>query len=286
MAMLRHRIVFGSLAAAAVATLGANLVRGQPADPAYEVYAVRYATAPGFKVSSLVAGADPTRTLDIPFMFWVLKGPAGRNVLVDAGSYHGSVFERWTLTGVVNPSEAIARVGLKPDDITDVIITHVHWDHVNGADLFPKARVWIQREEYAHHIDDQGKPLDRAIAADDASMLAAIGRAGRLTLVDGDAREILPGITVYTGGKHTFAAQYVGVRTSAGTVVVASDNVYLYENLEKRLASAQTLDPEADLRVQDRMRRLASAPRLIVPGHDPAVFERFPKPGGGVARIE
>jgi len=286
MATLRHRMLFGSLAAAAVATLGANVVRGQPADPAYEVYAVRYATAPGFAVSSLVAGADPTRTLDIPFMIWVLKGPAGRNVLVDAGSYHGSVFERWTLTGVVNPSEAIARVGLKPDDITDVIITHVHWDHVNGADLFPKARVWIQREEYAHHIDDQGKPLDRAIAADDASMLAAIGRAGRLTLVDGDAREILPGITVYTGGKHTFAAQYVGVRTSAGTVVVASDNVYLYENLEKRAPSAQTLDPGADLRVQERMLRLASAPRLIVPGHDPAVFERFPKPGGGVARIE
>ena len=212
--------------------------------------------------------------------------PAGRNVLVDAGSYHGSVFERWTLTGVVTPSEAIARVGLKPDDITDVIITHVHWDHVNGADLFPNARIWIQREEYTHHVDDAGQPLARAITADDAAMLAGLRRQNRLALVDGDAQEIIPGITVYTGGKHTFAAQYVGVRTAAGTVVVASDTVYLYENIEQHRPSAQTGDPAADLRVQERMLGLASSLRLIVPGHDPEVFERFPKPGGGVARIQ
>ena len=270
---------------AAVFTLAASTAGAQAA-PEYEVYAIRYAIAPGFAASSLVAGADPARTVDIPFMIWVLKGPDGRNVLVDAGSYHGSVFERWTLTDVVKPSEAIVSVGLKPDDITDVVITHVHWDHVNGVDLFPKARVWIQRAEYEHYVDDEGKPRDLAIAADDASMLAGIRNAGRLTLVDGDAREIVPGITVYTGGKHTYAAQYVGVRTSAGTVVVASDNVYLYENLEKRQPSAQTGDPAADLRVQERMLGLASSPRLIVPGHDPAVFDRFPKPGGGVARIE
>ncbi len=280
--------VLAAAIAVAISAHGARAGSGAPAPagPEYEVYAIRYATAPGFAVSSLVAGADPARTIDIPFMIWVLKGPDGRNILVDAGSYHGSVFERWTLTGVVRPSDAIASVGLKPDDVTDVIITHVHWDHLNGADLFPRARVWIQRAEYEHYVDDEGTPRDRAIAADDASMLAGIRKDGRLTLVDGDAREIIPGVTVYTGGKHTYSAQYVGVQTSAGTVIVASDNVYLYENLERRLPIAQSLDPDADLGVQARMLRLASGPRLIVPGHDPAVFDRFPKPGGGVARIE
>ena len=286
MATPRQRIMLGLLAAAAVATLVVKAGHGQAPRPAYEVYAVRYATSPGFAVSSLVAGADPARTIDIPFMIWVLKSQDGRNVLVDAGSYHGSVFERWKLTDVVKPSEAVGRVGLKPEDVTDVIITHVHWDHVNGADLFPKARVWIQRAEYEHYVDDAGRPLDRAIAADDAAMLFEIRKAGRLMLVDGDGQEIIPGITVYTGGKHTYAAQYVGVRTAEGIVVVASDNVYLYENLEKRLPIAQSLDPGADRAVQARMLRLAADPRLIVPGHDPAVFERFPKPGGGVARIE
>jgi len=81
-------------------------------------------------------------------------------------------------------------------------------------------------------------------------------------------------------------SQYVAARSAAGTVVLASDNIYLYENLEKHLPLGLTGDQAADLRVQERVLRLASSPRLIVPGHDPAVFELFPKPGGGVARIE
>ncbi len=254
--------------------------------PPYEVYALRYATMRGYSVAGLVAGADRSRKMDIPFIFWVLKGPGGRNVLVDAGCYHGPVFQQWKLTDFVKPSEAIGKVGLAPRDITDIVITHIHWDHVNGADLFPAARVWIQRDEFAHYVDDRGGPKGRDIEAGDAAMLARLKAEGQLILVDGDAREIIPGVTVYTGGKHTFASQYVAVKSKVGTVVVASDNIYLYENLEKHLSLGETLDPAADLRVQDRILTLASSPRLILPGHDPAVFERFPRPGNGVAFIQ
>src|SRR3712207_5927357 len=116
-------------------------------------------------------------------------------------------------------------------------------------------------------------------------MLAALRRAGRVELIEGDSVEILPGITVYTGGKHTYASQYAAVRTRSGVVVVASDNAYLYENLERRRPIAQTLDSLSNLRAQERMHRLASAPGLIVPGHDAAVFARFPNAGPGVARV-
>src|SRR6185436_9337761 len=129
----------------------------------------------------------------------------------------------------------------------------------------PKARVWIQRAEVEHHVDSAGKVLDRALSAVDAPVLVALKREGRLMLVDGDAREIIPGITVYTGGKHTFESQYAGVRTASGTVVLASDNAYLYENLERHLPIAQTLDRVSNLAAQDRMMRLAASPRLVVP---------------------
>lgn len=256
------------------------------AAPYFEVYAIRYAISAGARVSSLAVGADPSRTVDMPFMIWVLKSAEGRNILIDTGCYRGPDFEKWKLTDFIKPSAAIGKVGLSPDDINDIIITHIHWDHVGGVDLFPKARVWIQRAEYEHHIDDQGKPRNDTIAAEDAAILAGIRKSGRLELVDGDARDIIPGVTVYTGGKHTYACQYVGVKTVAGTVVVASDNIYLYENLEKHLPLGFTEDREADLRAQSRMLGIASSPRLIVPGHDPAVFVRFPKPAGGVAKIE
>src|SRR3954468_191301 len=112
------------------------------APPAYEVYAIRYATLPAFRVSGLIAGADTSRRLDIAMMVWLLKGPDGRNVLVDAGFHRENFVSRWKPTEFLPPSEAVARAGVTADKITDVIITHIHWDHLDGIDLFPNARVW------------------------------------------------------------------------------------------------------------------------------------------------
>jgi glyoxylase-like metal-dependent hydrolase (beta-lactamase superfamily II) len=267
----------------------AGMVGAQPsADPvqaaAYEVYAVRYGTIAAFPVAGLVAGADTARRMDIAMMVWVLKAADGRVVLVDAGFYRQKFLDQWKPASHTRPSDALAALGIAPGNVTDIVVTHVHWDHVDGVDLFPNARIWLQRDEYEYYVRDDGN--QRAIDPDDAKMLAEFRAAGRVALVDGDGREIIPGITVYTGGKHTYASQYVGVRTAAGTVVVASDNCYLYENLERRAAIAQTLDAASNLAAQDRMRQLAGEMRLIVPGHDPAVFERFPEPGRGVAKIE
>lgn len=252
--------------------------------PAYEVYAVRYATLPRFKVSALIAGADTSRRLDLAMMVWVIKG-GGRTILLDAGFHRDDLVRRWHPTEFTPPSEAIGRLGMGPNDVTDVIISHIHWDHLDGVDLFPRAKVWIQREEFEHHLDSTGVVKDRAIDAGDAKVLAGIAREGRVVLVDGDAKEIIPGVTLYTGGKHTYASQFATVTTASGTIVLASDNVYLYENLAKHAPIAQTLDSASNVRTQERMMKLASDPRLIVPGHDPEVFVRFPTPGNGVAAI-
>jgi glyoxylase-like metal-dependent hydrolase (beta-lactamase superfamily II) len=205
---------------------------------------------------------------------------------VDAGFTREKFIQSWKPQDYVPPAEALrAGLGIAPEEVTDLVLTHVHWDHADGADRFPRARIWIQREEYEHYVGGNGEPLDRAIDADVARMLATLKSAGRVTLIDGDAREILPGIRVYTGGRHTFASQFVTAPTPAGTVVLASDNAYLYQNLERRVAIAQSLDPASNVAAIERMLTLASAPQLIVPGHDPAVFDRFPKPGRGVAEI-
>jgi glyoxylase-like metal-dependent hydrolase (beta-lactamase superfamily II) len=251
----------------------------------WKVYAVRYATIPKFPVHELVAGADTARTLDIAMMFWLLEGPDRRRVLVDAGFYRQKFLDDWKPADYRRPSDALQQFGLAADSVSDVIVSHVHWDHLDGADLFPNARIWIQREEYTHYVGDEGAPLDAAIDTVDAAMLAELRRAGRVNLVDGDGQELMPGVIAYTGGKHTFASQYVGVQTAKGTVVVASDNCYLFENVEHHRPIAQTLDAASNLAAQDRMKRIASEQRWIIPGHDPAVFRRFRSVGRGVAAI-
>jgi glyoxylase-like metal-dependent hydrolase (beta-lactamase superfamily II) len=277
---MRRTIRWLALTAAAV-SLGAK--PNEPA-PTYEVYAIRYASIP-FRVAGLIAGADTSRRLDIAMTIWLMKGPDGRIVLLDAGFKRDDLIQRWKPADYVTPAAALERFGVRREAVTDIIISHVHWDHLDGADLFPNAKIWIQKEEYEHHIDSTGKRIANAIDSADATMLHNMKLAGRVNLVDGDAREIIPGITVYIGGKHTFQSQYAGVNTTSGIVVLASDNMYLYENLEKHVPISQTLDAASNLAAQERMTRIAASPRLIVPGHDPAVFVRFPLPGNGVARI-
>jgi len=254
--------------------------------PTYEVYAIRFATVKSFPVSGLVAGADAKRQLDIAMMVWLLKGSDGRNVLVDAGFYRPKFVDQPRVRDYKRPSDALAALGLKPSDISDIVLSHIHWDHVDGVDLFPNARVWVQKKEYQYYIDQNGQVLHDAVDTADARMLSRVMRAGRVHFVDGDAQEIIPGITAYTGGRHTYESQYVGVNTTGGTVIVASDNAYLYENLSRHVPIAQTFDSAANRQAMERMAKLASSERLIVPGHDAEVFTRFPSPGKGVARIQ
>jgi glyoxylase-like metal-dependent hydrolase (beta-lactamase superfamily II) len=233
-----------------------------------------------------MAGADTSRRTDAAMTIWLLKGPDKRTVLVDAGFYRDDFIARHHPAGYLRPSEALDSLGVAPTSVTDIIISHVHWDHLDGADLFPNARIWIQRAEYDYYVGPKGMALHGDISPVDAAMLARLRAAGRVQLVEGDAQEIIPGIRVYTDGRHTYASQYATVPTWAGTVVIASDNVYLYENLDRHVAIGTTFDAEANLAAQDRMLGLAAAKRLILPGHDPAVFERFPTVRKDVVRID
>jgi glyoxylase-like metal-dependent hydrolase (beta-lactamase superfamily II) len=254
----------------------------------YEVYAIRFGTLPQFQVSSLVAGADRSRRLDIPVMVWLLKGSDGKRILVDSGFYQKRFVDQWKVVNFRTPADAVSAAGVKPEEITDIIISHAHWDHVGGADLFPKATVWIQRDEYNYYLGEawHARNTHGGIDPQDMAALLKINTEGRLRFVNGDDQEILPGIRCYTGGRHTYASQYVSVQTGGGTAVVTSDNMYLYENMERHVPIAQTLDASSNLAAQDRIRKLASDPSLIVPGHDPAVFDRYPRVSDDVVRIK
>jgi len=255
--------------------------------PQYEVYAVRYATIPDFAVSGLVAGAESSRKMDIAMMVWLVRG-GGKNILVDSGFYREQFFKQWKVADFVRPDEAVRRAGVKPEEITDVIVTHMHWDHADGMDLFPNARIWLQKEELEYYAGSawQSRRTHGGIDPDDVMAAVRLNTQGKVALVNGDTQEILPGITCYTGGKHTYASQFVSVNTAGGTVVLASDNMYLWENLEKHVPIAQTLDPASNLRAQDRMKELAGDAKRIVPGHDPAVMTRYKQVVEGVVRIQ
>lgn len=282
------RIAAGLLAAALLAFLPAcaSAPRNETTSPVWNAYAVRFGALANFPLRGLIAGSDSSRRIDAALMVWPLQGANGDIVLVDAGFTRQKFITQWKPRDYVTPDSALRRAGFDPARVTDIVISHIHWDHADGVERFPNARIWLQRAEFEHYVGPDGRSLDRAIDPEVSAMYRQLFAAGRVHFVEGDSAEVRPGIRAFTGGKHTFASEYVSVATPGGTVIIASDNAYLYENFERARPIAQTLDSLSNLRAQRRMMQLATRPALVVPGHDPAVFERFPLAGEGAVAIK
>jgi len=249
--------------------------------PEYSIQAIRYADSPGDSVADLVMGAPKDEKVDTIFAVWLIRG-GGHNVLFDSGFHREKWFKEWPIKNYLRPDEAVKLAGVQPEEITDVVISHAHWDHMGGIDLFPKATIWIQKEEFRYYTGDAWQPGGKhgGIDPDDAKELVRLNTEGRLRLVDGDDVEILPGIRAYTGGRHTFASQYLGIAGSP-PFVLASDNCYLYRNLAEHKASATFSDADwpANIKNQERMIRLAGSVDRVIPGHDILQFQKFPTQG-------
>ena len=251
------------------------------APPPYTIDAIRYATVAQFPLASLMMGAPRDQRVDIAMVVWLIRG-GGHTILFDSGFHRQKYIEQFKVTEFLSPDEAVRLAGVEPAQVTDVIISHAHWDHMGGLELFPNATIWIQKAEYTYYTGAAWQPGGKhgGIDADDVTELLRRNLRGQVRLVDGDDVEILPGIRALTGARHTFSSQYIHV-AGEPPFVLASDNCYLYENLKQHRASAtfEPTDEKANLAAQERMVSLAGSVERVVPGHDPAQFERFPAKG-------
>ena len=174
-------------------------------------------------------------------------------------------------------AEGLQAAGVRPDEVTDVVITHLHYDHAGNYDLFPGARYHLQECEMhfatGRCMCDAG--LRVAFEADDVAAMVHKVFADRVSFHDGDGT-IAPGITVHRIGGHSKGLQSVRVTTERGPVVLASDASHLYSHLAERRVFPIVYDAQAVVAGYDKLKALAASEQHIVPGHDPDVLKRYP----------
>ncbi len=241
----------------------------------WEVHAIKYADRNGrTRNDSFILDDDHTAPHAMDYFMWLLRD-GDRIILVDTGYDTAEATARGRPIRL-DPVPALAPLGIGPDDITEVIVTHLHYDHAGGLHLFPNATLQLQTAEmtYATGPCMCHGALRDPFTAD--HICEAIKRlySGKVIFHDGDA-EIADGITVHCIGGHSRGLQAVRVRTKAGWMVLASDAAHYYENVFARKPFPLVVDVEDMLKGFDTLQHLASAPSLIIPGHDPLVRTYF-----------
>jgi glyoxylase-like metal-dependent hydrolase (beta-lactamase superfamily II) len=253
----------------------------------YQVYALRFNGPGTSSASDAAVGANPKDSVRGCNMFWFLKGENGKNILVDAGYIDSS---KTVGKDYVRPDVVLKRLNISPSDITDIIITHPHFDHIGGIILFPQGKVWMQKKDYDYFVGEawEENGFSKGFQKNDVRNMVEINLSGRLKLVDGDDIEIIPGIKVFTGSKHTFENQYllVNCNSERNKILLASDAIWFYYNLNNLLpVPTFTFDPKGYVEAMKRMKTLVSNPDLIIPGHDDLIFSKFTKISEGIVKI-
>ena len=244
--------------------------------PVYEVVAVKYARherEPSLSFMHPVDLHESEAALD--FFVWAVISDE-RTFVVDTG-FNAETAQRRGRELIRCPAEGLRLIDIEAETVADVIVTHLHYDHVGNFDLFPKATYHLQDREMAYAT---GRNMTHSVFSAPYDVDHVIGMvkevyAGRVNFIDGDA-ELTPGLSLHHIGGHTDGLMCVRVHTARGWIVLASDTAHLYANMNAENPFPIVYNVGDMVRGFRKLRSLADTNDHIIPGHDPLVMKRYP----------
>jgi glyoxylase-like metal-dependent hydrolase (beta-lactamase superfamily II) len=247
----------------------------------HEIYAVRYAHHDRKAHDNYILG-DPHDTNEpLAYFVWVIKG-AGTTYVLDTGFDLAMAEKRGRR--ITRPvAEGLRAIGVNPDTVTDVVISHLHYDHCGNHSLFPQARYHLQDREMMYATGRYMCHAHQRIPFEVDDVLTMVRRVfdERVVFHNG-AEQLVPGLTVHHVGGHSMGLQCLRVATRRGHVVLAADATHLYAHIEQGRVFPVCYSVAETLEGYATIKRLADSPGHIVPGHDPDVLKRYPAAAPGL----
>jgi glyoxylase-like metal-dependent hydrolase (beta-lactamase superfamily II) len=245
--------------------------------PDYELFAIRYATRDAKRREHFIGGDPHDAPMPMDYFLWVAIGPE-RAFVIDTG-FTAEIAAKRGRTYLRCPVETLKVLGVDGDTVQDVILTHLHYDHVGNFHKFAAAQFHLQEPEmqYATGRYMRYPRLAHSFEVEDVVGMVRLNFARRVIFYNAGA-ELAPGITLHPVGGHSMGLQFVRVHTKRGWVVVASDVTHFYENMDSGRPFTTAFHVGKMLEGFDALRAHAPSPHHIVPGHDPLVMQRYPAP--------
>jgi len=250
----------------------------------YEVHAIRYARRDAKRAAHFIGGDPHDSPMPMDYFVWLVRN-AERTIVVDTG-FTAEVGKKRGREYLRTPTEGLAALGVDAARVSDVVITHMHYDHVGTYHAFKQARFHVQEAEMAYAT---GRPMTYArfshsYEVDDVCGMVRLVYDGRVQFHAG-VEEIAPGVTLHHVGGHSDGMQCVRVWTQRGWVVLASDTSHYYEHFQQYRVFPTVYNLADVMKGYEMLRRLGDSMQHIVPGHDPLVMQRYPAPAPELAGI-
>jgi glyoxylase-like metal-dependent hydrolase (beta-lactamase superfamily II) len=249
----------------------------------WSVLAVRYGTLETTRSEAYYryeAYGEPDGPQRLDYYFWIVRRP-DETILVDTG-FDPEVGRRRGRTCLLEPAEAMAQLGVGPDTVSRVVLTHLHYDHTGNLDHFPDAELLVPARELDFWLGPLARRAQFAHAVEPTELgvvLAAVD-AGRVRRLEG-GEEIASGVHAVLLGGHSPGQIALGIDARGGWVVLASDAMHFYEELERDRPFGVVADLAEMYEGYDTLRELSGAPDAhLVPGHDAEVMTRYPRVDG------
>jgi glyoxylase-like metal-dependent hydrolase (beta-lactamase superfamily II) len=248
----------------------------------YKIYPLVTLTSSDIEMGALTYMHNFGKKVVTPCVLWLVIGN-GRRILVDSGPYNAEKAAKYhhpaSQTEDMLPQKLVRSVGVEPDEIDTIILTHLHYDHCCNLEMFPNATVYVQRKEVEYAINPL-PPHYLFYEAPKIGMQAPwITQMTRFTFVDGDFT-LCDGIEVYLMPGHTPGIQNVAVNTTNGIYLIATDNIPLFKNWEgegwhKHIISGIHVNLYDYYKSLERMEKVCDH---VLPGHDISIlnYKVFP----------
>jgi glyoxylase-like metal-dependent hydrolase (beta-lactamase superfamily II) len=245
--------------------------------PDYEIFALKYGTHDRPASANFIGGDFHDSSMPLDYYVWLIRN-GSRLILVDVG-FGAEAAVRRGRTLLRTPVDALALLDVRPEQIDDIVITHLHFDHAGCLDAFPNARFHLQDREMAYATGrNMRHPFLRfSYDLENVTDMVKHVYADRVVFHDGESG-LAEGVTLHPADGHTMGLQAVCVTTRRGPVVLASDAFHLYMNLSTGRPFPIVHDVGAMMESWQRLLALAGDMRHLVPGHDPLVAKLFPAP--------